>query len=313
MKRVLVGVDAGATKTLAVVADESLNELGRGVAGPGNPNNVGYDGMIEAIRYAVEQALMEAGVDSMPDACCVASAGLDCTRVWREVEARLQGLNLASKLVVEHDAFAALMAATEGGPGCILIAGTGSIALAWNGAERVIVGDRGYLLGDVGSGYWLGLQALRLAVAALDGREPGARMLAEKMLRAVGVRDVDELTYKVYHGGWSSVDRVASLAPLVVEEALHGDPYASRIVEEGARELARCARIAVEKARLEDKTVYYSGGLAWSRGFEEKLRAALIDAGLWPERVPREPVYGALIIARKALEESMTLGEKPLR
>ncbi len=127
-----------------------------------NATTLGAEGAAVTIVAAVSE------LTKSPDALFVAAAGAGCARVreaLRGARARFTGTRIA----VEDDARVALRAAQSAGPGIVLIAGTGSVAYAENGERRVRVGGAGYLLGDEGSGFWIGLAAARLLARVTMG------------------------------------------------------------------------------------------------------------------------------------------------
>ena len=176
-QKISIGVDGGATHTTALVIDEAGRELARVVGGPGivNPSDPpACAGRLAALaRRAIAAAEAFPPVEEL--SCALAGAG---RRDVREVvHAELVREHIAHRVTVTTDAEAALTDAFDGAAGILLIAGTGSIA--WGRAEDGRLercGGWGALLGDEGSGYALGLGALRSTVRGADGREPAARL-----------------------------------------------------------------------------------------------------------------------------------------
>lgn len=265
--------------------------MGLGISGPSNYHNVGIERAVSNVVEALEQALR--GVEY--DIAVVALAGMD-TRFDREVmEEALRG-RLKGRILVEHDAHAALYAATGGAPGVVVIAGTGSIVYGYRGGERIVYGDRGWLLGDEGSAYWVGAEALRAAVRRLQDGE--RTRLAELVLGEMGARDLEELVWRAYSTP-HSVERVAALAPLVSRAAEEGDADALEILVRGASTLASYAAKAARRVGV-DK-VYYTAGMFGSPIYEDVF---LREAGrrmLRAERLLAPPLVGCLVIAVEAL------------
>jgi glucosamine kinase len=291
----VVGVDGGATRTRALAVDAETGAVGWGLAGPSNPVNVGVERAAASVREAVAGAVAGLGA-GVGDAALVYAglAGVDSELVRREVEPALQRLSgLGGRLVVDHDAYISLLAATRGRPGILVVAGTGSIVFALSeSGERVIVGDRGWLLGDEGSGFWTGRLALRRLLKALDGRRRHdclTRRLAERL----GVKTSDELMYWFYrHQG---VEEVASVARYVAETAGEGCWPAEAILRLGARLLARAVLVASEKTGLRE--VHVTGSMFNNRPFLEEFEAVLGRAGLRVSKRRFYPVVGAVYAA----------------
>ncbi|KSW11641.1 hypothetical protein CF15_02095 [Pyrodictium occultum] len=296
----VAGVDAGATRTRALVYDTGSGGVWAGSAGPGNPVNVGAASAGAAVREAVEAALRGTGHRASRVSLVVAGfAGLDS----RLLAGQLAGLiasasGYGGRLVVEHDAHIALVHATGGGPGALVIAGTGSIAYALTPrGERIIVGDHGWLLGDEGSGFWVAREALRTLLRALDGRGEHS-CLTRVLASTLGVTSGDELAYWFYLTR-GRVDKIASLAPRVAEAAEEGCMEARSILERGAVELAEAARVAAEKAGAE--IVYTTGSMFKSRVFAERFRRELEAHGIGVSGKRVYPVVGALMLALERL------------
>ncbi|MEO7003328.1 MAG: BadF/BadG/BcrA/BcrD ATPase family protein [Ktedonobacterales bacterium] len=179
-----LGLDGGGTKTLAVVVDATGAERGRAVAGSANHQAVGVARAVAHIRMAVAGALAQAGVVAPDQAPCVAGwlgiAGLDGPADHDLLLPHLRAL--ADSVHLTNDAELPL-AALPDGAGVALVAGTGSIALGRNAQGRFArAGGWGHLLGDEGSGYDIGRQALQAVVRAADGR---ARLAGEASVTAL--------------------------------------------------------------------------------------------------------------------------------
>jgi len=170
-----------------VVIDSSGRALSRGIGGPSNPLTAGFDEAAEAITAAVEAAAEEAGVEAF-SAACLGIAGTDRPSGR---DALMGMLEIPSGRVrIVTDAVAALAGATGGGPGVIVISGTGSIAYGVDsegGTARA--GGWGWMVDDEGSGYDIGRKAMAAALRAHDGRgEPTT--LADKVKSVLGLRDM---------------------------------------------------------------------------------------------------------------------------
>lgn len=300
----IVGVDGGGSKTEAAIVDTKTMEIiGYGVSGPSNYHNVGMDNAVinimDSIMRALENSMLEIEVF---DSLCIALAGLDTRYDLRYVRNRLEAFNLSKKIIVEHDAHEALMAGSYGKPGISVIAGTGSIAYGWDGRNRYIAGDHGWLLGDQGSGFWIGYQALQTAIKMLDGRLPRGP-LADLVLKHFNVKDKEELSYVIYQIGFS-VEMIASLAPIVKEAYEAGDQIAKKILKNAASELAEAVKAVARKLNIIGKIhVYYTGGIFNIDIVREEFENILLRdiSGVVVERLKYRPVLGALVIAAKSI------------
>ena len=170
---VFVGIDGGGSRATAVATDVEGRELARVEGGPGRIRLDAPGTGAHVLADLVDHVIREAGA-RLPAAgliCALAGAGREDAR--RELAAALLREAVAIRLRVVTDAEAAYQDAFGGGPGILLIAGTGSIAWGRDADGRTIrAGGWGALLGDEGSGYDLGLRALRAVLHAHDGRGP---------------------------------------------------------------------------------------------------------------------------------------------
>ena len=173
-----LGIDAGGTSTRAVVLDPDGRCLGHGRSGSGNPISAGPAVAAASMRAAVEQALGAAGLPgSAVVSTSVAMAGGSRVAEDDEVAATLRGAlvtaGVAAALTVEPDLLALYFSGTHEASGYALVAGTGAAAVRVVDGEVAATCDGlGWLLGDDGSGFWIGREVARAVCADLDGRGP---------------------------------------------------------------------------------------------------------------------------------------------
>lgn len=291
----VAGIDGGATTTRAVVLDISSSGVWTGRSGPSNPVNVGATTAGANIRRALENALEESGYTVDDIAVIVAGlAGLDSRIVYRHLaEHIIDSSGLRGKLYLEHDAHIAWLYATRDNEGVLVIAGTGSIAYSAYRGERVIAGDRGWLLGDEGSGFWVAHKALRRLLKALDGRSSHNCLTRGLQIR-LGVSSPDELMYWFYLTR-SNVENIAAVARHVIDVAEEGCVEAKKLLEKGARLLAAAAVFVAEKTG--SRTVYIMGGMFNSRVFREAFSETIRANGLYVREATVYAVLGALYLA----------------
>ncbi|MFT4605604.1 MAG: N-acetylglucosamine kinase-like BadF-type ATPase [Rhodothermales bacterium] len=295
----VLGVDGGGSSTRAVLSDLSGNVRGRGAAGASNPFAVGREGCDAALNAAVAEAFMTAGLPRQPVAFAVLGiAGLLGERETQLVEHVARSLALASGLLVIHDLHIALEGGLTGGPGVVLIAGTGSSCYA-RGARGngVITGGKGPVAGDSGSAYWVAHRALRMAVKQLDGRLPRGP-LAGAVLEQLSLQNPADLVKKLYQPSLPARE-LARLCPAVVQLASQGDEFAAAIVEKAQDALAEMVQAGAGRVHLHNPAVILTGGLARAGLFRPGLEAAIvrrIPGASFPERrLP--PVGGAVLCA----------------
>lgn len=251
---VLLAVDAGGSSTRAVVLDSAGRCLGLGTAGSANPVSSGPEGVALALGDAVRQATESAGVSPASVASVVvAMAGAQTALPAADPEhagiaGGLSAAGVDAPFVVESDLLAMFCAGSPALDGHVLVAGTGSAAVRVRDGDVEAVSDgTGWLLGDEGSGFWIGHHVARAVVAALDGRGPSTA-LTPLVLSRLGIDDTDEsgrsslsrLTRTVYRMRPVQLARLAPLAFTV------DDDVAAAIVEGAAEALARTLAAVVD-------------------------------------------------------------------
>jgi N-acetylglucosamine kinase-like BadF-type ATPase len=298
----IIGVDGGGTKTLALLGDLDGNVLARGLSGPSNYNAVGFD----AACLALERAISMARIDCPGEisALCLGLAG-----AGREGDIqRFQNWAVdhfpKTAVKVVSDADILLMAGAPSGPALALICGTGSIVYGRTvTGELIRAGGWGYLFGDEGSAYAIGIAGLRAVMQAYDGRRPET-LLSEMVLEHYGLLHTPpELVHTIY-GAESHHSAVATLSNLVEQAAGRGDSVAIGILEESARELARA--IAAVYRRLGALTVplvVTGGTILNGRYLQKAFNHACETQGLkfTAVRYVFEPAECAIQLARKLL------------
>jgi len=238
----VVGIDAGGTKTVGLLADRDGRVLAEARAGGANLHVHGELGVEKVFHEIIETLAAPGSIDAL----CLGMAGVDRAEdegVVRDVLRRL-GLRRAVRIV--HDAAVALVAGAPERTGIVVVAGTGSIAYGVDPAgHEVRSGGWGYLLADEGSAFWIGHQTMRRCVQAADGRGP-ATTLSERLAKRLQ-RDVpDGLIAWVYDQELPKY-RIAELAVLVQEAADAGDPVARALLDEAAQHLAEAARAVARR------------------------------------------------------------------
>lgn len=301
----ILGVDGGGTKTHAVITDETGRTLGEGFGGPTNID----DHNLETASFNLGCAINEARANAKLEPSAFAAAFLGIAGVVSEADRGLVrelagGLELCTPehLGVDHDARVALAAGLSGRPGLALIAGTGSACFGLGASgECHLTGGWGHLLADEGSGYWLGLKALRAAVRGFDGR--GQRTALERRALAfLGIQAPDEIMHRIYVVGLSRSE-LAAFAPTTLEVAASGDSVAREIVEHGAKALAETVEVTAARINLVAPEIVMVGGILRSAVMLEPLRAHLL-ARLPEMRLvaaEQSPAHGACLLARALL------------
>jgi glucosamine kinase len=235
-----IGVDGGGTSCRARIEDAEGRLLGQGAAGPA-ATRIGADRSMQAVRTASMAAAINAGLP--PTALAHTSAGVGLAGIDRKGarEALLSFPHPFRKVVYASDANVACLGAHSGRDGGIVVLGTGSVGFARVKGRELRVGGYGFPISDEGSGADLGLQAVRLALRARDGRARPTAFLLEVM----GRLGPDAFTLVAW-AEQATATEYASLAPVTLSYAEAGDPFAEQIVAEGARHVDVLIRSLVE-------------------------------------------------------------------
>ncbi|NLG79191.1 MAG: ATPase [Firmicutes bacterium] len=297
----IVAIDAGGTKTDCMVGTVHGEVLARAWAGPANYQVSGPAGAKAEILAAVGKArsLLPAG-DEPFDVAFVGAAGVDRSGDREAVAGLLQSAGIAGRVVVDNDAAIALAGGTLGQPGVVVIAGTGSIAFGMNAkGERARAGGWGYVLGDEGSAYDIGRQALASVVRANDGRgDPTA--LSEGVLQHFKIASPDDLVELTYRKGLGRTD-IAGLAVLVAEAARKGDRVARRILRRAGAELGLAAASVVRALGMQNDAVLcvtsggvFAAGDIVRRALARELARVAPVSEVMEARFP--PVVGAYLL-----------------
>ncbi|MEQ7054492.1 BadF/BadG/BcrA/BcrD ATPase family protein [Paenibacillaceae sp. P-4] len=319
----LLAVDGGGTKCLVRLLDSKGTTLGEGKGGSSNYQGVGVDEVVRALSQGIEAALrdycrkQECSVtyEAIAIECAVfALAGLDTEHdrhiITGLVHEVLKLLRIeAEHVIVENDGYSALLGATGGQPGLLVIAGTGSIIFGMNAYGLTArAGGWGHRIGDEGSGYWIGKEALRAIMKGYDGREERTR-LGEWILLHLGLSNEEEL-YNWTYGEEYSVDRVSGLAEVVTRAAIAGNREASRILVAAGDELFHGAAAVMNHLSLVDTpfTMILQGGVLRHEGHVRNRLMHKIEA--YAPKVSfheacKEPIDGVASMGVAYLQKKM--------
>lgn len=354
----VMGIDLGGTGTRAELVDDAGEVLGVGFAEGANLRSAGggIPGAARAVRRAAEGALAQAdgaralGDDGarsraksgsrqhLPEVIVVAASGAGAARHEEVASAFREALaGICDRVHVENDLAAAFRSASSGGDGYLLLSGTGAVAARYrNGVLEQRADGLGWILGDAGSGLWIGWQGLRAAAADLDGRGPHTELTA-RITEALDVPPVtgDPCQDLVRRTDELAPAQMGGLAPLVLASA-GTDEVAAEIARRAGRALLTSldavtlddvvadgadrepaladqepALASHERAGLDsattgrepipaDRELVLAGGiLAHSTPVHEAVVTELERRGDWRVVTAADPVVGALRIARE--------------
>jgi N-acetylglucosamine kinase-like BadF-type ATPase len=308
-----MGIDGGATKTLAAVLDLHTNALHFAHGGPSNEDAVGVEAAVSALLSVADEAIERAGITTEALARAVlAVAGTDTDSIARHVLAAR-----TEDWIVVNDVVGAWATATGATPGVGAISGTGSNVFgvgprgqAWR------AGGWGHLLGDEGSGYWLGIQSIKAALRDRDGSGPPTA-LSEAAIEFFAVPSVEALAALVYAKPLTKGE-IAAFAAHTAKVAEQGDAVARELFELGAAELAGQIAVVIRHTGLDEASI--------EEGFPVGLIGSAFKAGAMfvgplvsavHESAPRArvsvvemaPVAGSLLLAAHACGCSLERAE----
>ncbi len=271
----VLGIDIGGTATRAVVTTLGGTRAGFGRAGAANPVTVPAAEVAANLTAALAAALSTV-VAGLFGAAVAGAAGASRPAV---LQAAFDTLGVRCPLRVVGDAVVAFAAGTGKPAGSVLISGTGAIAAEIGDGRIVRTADGlGWLLGDLGSGFWIGRAAAAATARALyRGDPPGP--LVRLVTDVVGEREGDPFVTTLHD---RPPRELATLAPLVTTAAADGDPAALYIMDEAADHLFRTICGVREPG---DRTpIVLAGGVL---RYCLPLRAAVHRrlAAAWPEAV----------------------------
>ncbi|MFF0436650.1 N-acetylglucosamine kinase [Streptomyces sp. NPDC004327] len=290
----VVGIDAGGTRTRARLADATTGRtVGEGTGGPGNALSVPAADLVRHLADALRAAgVRRAG--SVVAGFAGGGPGGGHDRALAALRTALARLGAVPARVEVHGDAEIAFAAAPGAPadGLVLIAGTGAAGARVRERRmvRAVDGD-GWLLGDAGSGFWLGREALRAVLRGLDGRGP-ATALAGPVGELCGGLTKERVVCFAYA---AHPVRLAELSPLVVTAAAEGDTVAAGLLDRAADELAA---IVAALGPREGEPLVVTGGLLGPDGpLLGRLGARVAGFGLVPAPV-RDGLAGAVALAR---------------
>jgi len=325
----ILAIDGGGSKTIAWIAnalpsDEiskvALEVIGRGHAGPSNPRSVGFDTAFLNLRTAIAMAREQASATSPRSephpfaVACLSLAGAGRIDEQNRIREWADREQLAIQTIVVDDVeplrlaamyeqnIAQTATATSWEQSVTLVVGTGSIACGRNGENRSArVGGWGYLLGDEGSGFAIGLAGLQAVCKAHD-RGDDATPFQLALLQAIGMNTPTELVGFIYQNPLPRA-QVAALSEIVIDYA-GSDASAASILEESIQ--AMVDLIITTATRLELRHLSYSlalsGGIVCNHPtIVLELLRRLGQNQLAPvtHHLVREPIHGPLLIAAR--------------
>ncbi len=294
----VIGVDGGGTKTTAVLADTSGTERARRTTGASNPNVVGIETAALHIAEAVSGCCNDAGVSpaSLSAVVCGLAGGSNQKNrhgVRSHLYTRFGG---HFPVTIDTDARIALEGALGGRPGFVIIAGTGSaVTVKASSGDVSLIGGWGRALGDEGSGFFIGMEAIKAFARNIDHmQEPS--ILPQTVTERLGWTSRESLLDAVYRENLEP----STLAPLVLDCAARQDAVALEILRRGARALADQVAVALPRVTTARVPIATCGGLIeHPTVYRDILEAELVsrDERITVQMPERPAVDGAVLMA----------------
>jgi N-acetylglucosamine kinase-like BadF-type ATPase len=296
---IFLGIDAGGTKTECALGDEH-RVLGTSIAGTAKIRKVGEDAAGQALETGVQDVCRKTDINPQQiTQTCIGISGSSIPEVVDWTYGVLKQL-VAGEIKVVNDTLIAHHAAFQGGPGVLVIAGTGSNVLGINErGETARAGGWGPIISDEGSGFWIGRTAVAQAMRAHDSGNSTA--LLNAVMKAWKLVTREEV---VSMANANPPPDFASLLPEVLRSADSGDALAREILVSAANELGQLTRIVIRRLwpGPAEISVATTGGVFVHspdirQMFANAVRAERPEAQV--NDTPVHPVLGALSIARQ--------------
>lgn len=290
-----LGIDGGGSTLRMVLTDSALNVLAT-LHEPqsANPTSIGDDAARVRLQTAIQQVLQGYDVHQVR-ACGAGISGTSQRLDW--VHSILAEVLPYTRIFATSDVEIALVGAQAQRQGVLALAGTGSVVYGVNAqGQACMVGGWGYLLGDEGSGFWLGRQALSYLTQCADSGQWTTS--AQSLLDSLDVADPRQMTRWLYHD--FSTQKVARLAPQVLAWAQAGEAWAQALVQQGALALAHQVQQVVQRLALQPVQVALAGGLLeHPTPLRQAFQHAMHQAGYAVLESPAyTPVLGAALFAK---------------
>lgn len=308
MKNLILAVDGGQSSTLALAADTEGHILGAGLAGPSNHIHEvgGMERMQNALRQSIAKALEDAGAtESEVIAACLGMTGGATTA--RDI---VQTVLPNARVQAHDDMVTALAGASMCQPGVIVIAGTGAVAYGQLANGRSAKADGwGYIMGDEGSAYDIGVKALKAATRAIDGRKMETT-LVERIPQHFGLPDLYAVHGKIYSQQFTR-PHIAGLAAIVSTAAQENDSTARELLADAGKNLAGSALAVIKRLdRIEAGLNVYTTGGVFHAGDWILIPFRIGISDLSPNSTVQpaaySPALGALFLALQAANIDLT-------
>lgn len=255
-----IGIDGGGTQSKGILVSEDGRTSAQATAGPSNINNIGLHPAIKNLSELVNLLLEQAGID------CVSLIGFGLSGAGREDDRHKIDQALQTSIggksqawMIHHDAYASLMGASGTQDGVIAIAGTGSIVYGIKDEQEVRAGGWGYLLGDEGSGYFIGNLTLRILLNDFD-HLLDAGDIRQPILDFYHLSGINQIISQVYSSN-DPKGMISSCCETIFELAQEGSPTALSIIHQSNQAFAHQIHSVFQRLKMEAKLLFPTGSL----------------------------------------------------
>lgn len=291
MKKLVLGIDGGGTKTDLALANLDGEILDRVEAGPASLRNTGVDKSCEHILK---------GFKNLPVKGELVSSFVGLPAFQEEYSdqkgyiEKYLSKGIPGEITVGSDQLVAFKSGTDERSGIVVIAGTGGVVRGF-AKETAKASGWGYF-GDEGSAFWAGIKAYRAITKELDGRGPKTK-ITEMVFNRWEISSGDELNKIIYK---NPMDKIPELSILVDYAQRNGDELAEKILLKAAKELSLSTKNVVNKLNLKGSFPLVAvGGMFKSNflknKFSEKIRRFAPQVKI--KKPDSKPVYGAVKLA----------------
>jgi N-acetylglucosamine kinase-like BadF-type ATPase len=299
-----LGADIGSTKTHTLIVDETGRAVGFGESGSGNHEDVGYEGMLDAMQQGLAQALHSAGLTSTDIAGAgFGVSGYDWPSEASATAAVIDRLGLSAPYIYVNDTVPGLVAGAEEGWGVVVVSGTGSNCRGWDREHKREgrVSGHGVMMGEGAGASELIHRAMQIVGYAWSRRGP-MTALADAFIHFAGANDLEDLirgyTVSEYQVG-------ADAAPIVFRVAAEGDEVARDLLHWAGVENGEMANAVIRQLGFENLEFdvvlagsMFEGGAMMIDPMREAILKFAPGARLVRLRVP--PVLGAVLLGMEA-------------
>ena len=261
MTKYVIGIDGGGSHSRLAAIDMNMKILGHAEGDSTNLAAFPYEIVLSNIQRLLDEFCSGTCVDLQNClSICFGSAGASTGTNAKLLEKIFRNIGYTGKLSIMNDAELILLSETKGEPGAIIISGTGSVGYAVNKQGAAFrAGGWGHIIDDGGSGYRIGMDAIKAALMDFDRR--GEKTLLTKMI--IDFFDCsapDELTGCIYGSEFNKA-KIAEIAMLVKDAAKQGDTVAALIERQAANDLSALARALINRAELDTHKIVLSGSV----------------------------------------------------